>query len=441
MQTETIYNNSITLNEINNTHLSQLNENESKLYKAIKIILLITAFAIPISTSIVSFSLSIFLFLWIIEGNFVEKTKHIWKYSAFFAPIIIFISLLVGSIYSTAELGVILVYLKKMSKLIYLPLLVFYFKDFKQRSYCINALIISGIIVSISGIIRCNFYNQGYLPDKNSLLGFKNTIDLSLLTIVTVFLLLHKINLSNKIWNNLLIVLCLLLSIFHLFYICIGRTGQLVFLLLMVLFVIQKLKSNSFMSKKKPIMLCALLVLIAGFMFSSTTFYRLWSITLTEYITYRSNTDNYQENSISLRLIYYKNTLALIAKKPLSGWGTGSFAKAYKELVISKNKFIDPKYIYTFPNNPHNEYLLFGAQLGIVGIALLIWFFYVLLKTSITLIKYEYEKFILQGIIVTMIIGCLANSWLMDFTSGNLFVFLTAISLGSLLNVHFKRNN
>ena len=48
---------------------------------------------------------------------------------------------------------------------------------------------------------------------------------------------------------------------------------------------------------------------------------------------------------------------------------------------------------------------------------------------------------LLQITIIGVMIGCLANSWLMDFVPGNLFVMLTSIALGALPNVKSKRNS
>lgn len=405
----------------------------SRTTKMISIILVFVAFSLPLSTSITNVLLSFFLLLWIIEGKFNEKIIYIWENKACFASIILLASLVIGSLYSIASWHDILFYLKKMSKLIYLPFLIYYFKDPKQRTWTINAFIVAGMLTVITGITYCvtNQYNE--------VNPFKNTIDTSLVTTITTFLLMHKICINNKLYLKSILILCILTNVFYLFYISLGRTSQLIFLCLIAVFFIQKIKSRN---KLLSLIMIIILTITLGYCgLISNRLHKNWLNVIHYYNNYKLNSFNYEQNSISQRLDYYKNTLLLIKEKPLFGWGTGSFCKAYKDFVI-KNNLLNlnsnqQEYLYT--TNPHNEYLLFGSQLGIFGIGLLLWFFYVLFKASFIIISYE--RYILQGIVVTMLIGCLANSWLMDFTAGHLFIILTAISLGALPHAQFERNN
>ena len=397
--------------------------NNNKINQAINIILLLLSFSIPLSTSITTILFSLFILLWIIEGNYPTKINFIWQYPACFATILLLISLVIGSLHSYAAWPEIINFLKKMVKLIYIPFLIFYFNKLPQRNKAINALITAGIVTSITGLI----YNS-YSP-------FKNSIDTSLTVTITTFLLLHKINIKNKLYINFSIVLVGLINIFYLFYISIGRTSQLIFILLMPLLFIQKLKDLDFNNTKKyltliPIILIIIILLFCG-LFSKSLQYH-WKEVITKYQDYQTNPTNYNHNSISYRLIFFKNTLTLIKQKPWLGWGTGSFIPVYTKFAEKNNTLLT--------TNPHNEYLLWGTQLGIIGVSLLLWWFYILFKASF-IIQQNYEKYILQGTILTMAIGSLSNSWLMDFVAGHLFIMLIAISLGALPDARDKTIN
>jgi O-antigen ligase len=80
--------------------------------------------------------------------------------------------------------------------------------------------------------------------------------------------------------------------------------------------------------------------------------------------------------------------------------------------------------------NPHNEYINILFQLGIFGVTAFVGFFCFLFKRSFALPCPE--KWFAQGIILAIAIGCLANSWLMDFTSGYFFVMIVAFCFGAL---------
>lgn len=386
------------------------NYNNNKFKSINNILILLIIFSIPLSTIVTNILISLFLLFWIIEGNYQTKINITWQYPACFAPIILLIALLLGSTYSYyANLTEIIMFLKKMVKLIYIPFFIYYFTDKSQRDLSINALIAASIITSLIGL----YYNT---PTP-----FKNTIDTSLVTIIASFLLLHKLNSTTKLYLNCIIILLSLLNIFYLFYISCGRTSQAIFLLLIPIFFIQKIKS---LKSKYLISICISLITII-FAFCIIYSFRLqnsWNNILISYKDYKTNPLNFNHNSVSYRLTFYKNSLDLIKQKPLFGWGTGSFAAIYKQFATNHYNILTP--------NPHNEYLLWGTQLGLFGVSLLLWWFYSLFKTS--LILKNYEQHILQGLIVIFMLGCLANSWVMDFVSGHLLIMLVSISLGAL---------
>jgi O-antigen ligase len=286
----------------------------SRTTKIISIILVFVAFSLPLSTSITNVLLSFFLLLWIIEGKFNEKIIYIWENKAFFASIILLASLVIGSLYSIASWHDILFYLKKMSKLIYLPFLIYYFKDPKQRTWTINAFIVAGMLTVITGITYCvtNQYNE--------VNPFKNTIDTSLVTTITTFLLMHKICINNKLYLKSILILCILTNVFYLFYISLGRTSQLIFLCLIAVFFIQKIKSCN---KLLSLIMIIILTIALGYCgLISNRLHKNWLNVIHYYNNYKLNSFNYEQNSISQRLDYYKNTLLLIKEKPLFGWGT-----------------------------------------------------------------------------------------------------------------------
>lgn len=386
------------------------------LTKPISLILLLLGFSIPLSTSLTSVLFCLFILAWILEGNYNNKANYAWQHPACFFSIILLISIAIGSLYSLASWPEIINYLKKMLKLIYVPFLIYYFSQQSQRNWTINALITAGIITAIIGTIY-GTYNP-----------FKNSIDTSLIITITTFLLLHKIDLKNKLYINYSILLLILFNVFYLLYFSIGRTSQIIFLLLLILFFIQKITV-----KKQLIVSLSLIIFMLVFcgMFSKRL-HHTWYNVIEKYQNYKANPINYDHNSISCRLTFFKNTWVLIKQKPWLGWGTGSFIPIYKQQFSETNTTV-------LPNNPHNEYLLWWSQLGLVGVSLLLWWFYILFKASF--IIPNYEKYILQGTILTMIVGCLANSWVMDFVSGHLFIMLIAISLGALPNVRSKPNH
>jgi len=121
--------------------------------------------------------------------------------------------------------------------------------------------------------------------------------------------------------------------------------------------------------------------------------------------------------SIALRLEFLKNGAILSLQNPILGVGTGGFERAYKKLA--KSKALRPT------NNPHNEYLMISVQWGAGGLALFLYLLYRQWRFSYEL--NQKNQWLAQGLVMSMLIGCLVNSLLLDFTEGHLYAYLTAL--------------
>jgi len=127
--------------------------------------------------------------------------------------------------------------------------------------------------------------------------------------------------------------------------------------------------------------------------------------------------------STAQRLEFYRTSLAIIRDHPLLGVGTGGFSKAYAE------KAQDGKIPQS--RNPHNEYLHIMVQLGLVGLAALLYLFWTHWRLALRLASPR-EHHLTRGIILTIAVGCLFNSLLLDHTEGLLYAWLTGLLFGGL---------
>src|SRR5262249_8397884 len=127
--------------------------------------------------------------------------------------------------------------------------------------------------------------------------------------------------------------------------------------------------------------------------------------------------------STGLRLEFYRNTLEIIRDHPLLGVGTGGFPKAYAD------RLQDARAERT--RNPHNEYLHITAQTGLLGLAALLWLFLLQWITAPWLAA-PFEQHLARALVLTIAIGCLFNSLLLDHTEGLMFAWLTAMLYGGV---------
>ena len=122
-----------------------------------------------------------------------------------------------------------------------------------------------------------------------------------------------------------------------------------------------------------------------------------------------------------MRFDWWHNSLSLISEKPYFGHGTGPF-EAEQAKIIKGTKTMKS-------DNPHNEFLLLGVQVGLVGVAL-----YLAILASLFIASFRNARpgnFLLQGVVIAMFCGCLMNSFLYDSHQGHFFAIMSAVLLFS----------
>ena len=120
---------------------------------------------------------------------------------------------------------------------------------------------------------------------------------------------------------------------------------------------------------------------------------------------------------------YYTNSLAIIRDHPLFGVGTGGFEKAYDEKIRNT--------AMASSNNPHNQYLLITVQLGVLGLALLLYLFFTQWRMA-CLLPTVLEQNLARGMLLTIASGSLFNSLLLDHSEGLFFAWISGVLFAGL---------
>ena len=128
-----------------------------------------------------------------------------------------------------------------------------------------------------------------------------------------------------------------------------------------------------------------------------------------------------QDTSVGHRLGYYGTTLEIVREHPLTGVGAGGFAQAYADKVRGTPARTTV--------NPHNDYLLIAAQAGLPALGLLLALS-VLLWRDAARMGSTFERDAMRGLVLTVAIGGLFNSLLMDHVEGLLFAWTLGVLYG-----------
>ena len=205
-----------------------------------------------------------------------------------------------------------------------------------------------------------------------------------------------------------------------------GRTGYLVAVAMVCMAIFWALPGRwRFASVLVP----PLIVLVAFFSFDKVA--QRFSVTKAEMSSYSSKPDPFSSSGV--RLNFWQTSVRAIAEKPLMGSGAGSWVTEFNRIERSKNtvhKSLGSYYYYAH-GNPHQEFLLWGVQLGVGGILLLVSFFGAILFDLRKMDRPVARAG--QSVLLALAVSCLFNSSLYDAYIGDFF----CVSLGVLLAYGF----
>lgn len=390
-----------------------LNEGNSTCYRLSLYAAIALVFMIPISTGLTNAFLSFLVIFWFLGGKLWEKIQLVKANPVTHPFVILFLVFLAGAFYSAAgNRQEIFSMLNKMGKLLYLPFLIPLMQHQKWRQYALWAFLSAMVLTLILSFFKV-YVGLPMISGFTLAAVFKDHIFTNLMMAFASFMVGHYLFETSNAWVRFGLFCLILGFIYHIFWMSHGRSGQIIFLSLWVLFFLQRgyLKELIY----SVLALGFLLVFALDY---STFFYNRVLEGLTDFFKFQAGNVN---TSIGERLQFMTHTWELCQQHLWFGFGTGSYTSVYGAHAVA-NELIETR-------NPHNEYLNILFQVGIMGLLAWLYLFWTIIRNSRNLSVPE--RFFAEGMCLAMLIGCLANSWLMDFTSGYFFVILIAVFFGS----------
>jgi O-antigen ligase len=364
-------------------------------------------FVLIFPTALVNVALFLLLLAYVLGGGYREKWQRVRGNPVAMISLLLFGWLAAGTSYSSATLSTSLSVLNQYRELLLLPLAISVFGEDHWRRRAYYAFIASILVaLAVSFAMRAGLI----APDSwtgNGWVPFKSYIAYGFFLALAAYLMTHHLLRSQSTGRRLLWGAAACLTAYNLMFMIPGRTGHVIFAVLALLLARQYWAR---LRKFWPALLAASIAAAAAV------------ITLSPAIQSRSGDiekafKHPEQSSIGERLIMWQTALRVIADHPVVGAGTGSFAAEYARKA------------YDHPNsltgNPHNEYLLITAQLGLLGLAGFLWLLYRQWKGAGALPPpYGLAA---QGAVVAMATGCLFNSFLYDHGEGHFFAIYAGV--------------
>ena len=377
-------------------------------------------FSLPISTSLDGVLLVVTVVAWTISGRFAEIPRIIRQDRSVLLLPGLFLLLAIGMTHGLASFGERAKYLWKyddfLLPLVFIPL----FTDpaVRERGLwgfgCGMAVTLMVSLGLAAGWIPHNSWFHG---DQANASVFKLHITHNVLMAFAAFLFAEVAMRERITWRQYGLGLLALLAVIDVFMFLQGRTGQIVLGALIIIWC-----ERRFRLRGLALGMAGVLSLVALSYAVSPVFSQRVAKTVAEIEGAQVESVAPENSSVGVRLEWYQNTIKLIAAHPLVGVGTGSFPRAYAEMVT------DPAAVK--PAHPHNQYLLTGAELGMVGLLALFAMFGMLWRRFRQVVGNLHAE-LGQGVVLVMAIGCIFNSFFVDHTEGLFFAWVISAAFAS----------
>jgi len=148
-----------------------------------------------------------------------------------------------------------------------------------------------------------------------------------------------------------------------------SRNSQLLLVVLVITAVVYRFRS---LRAAVAGVLAALVLVGAAWQFSSTTQTRFTEIA--DSLRSATAQKNYG-SSVGVRWRMYQEALSAMRDEPVFGNGLGSWLPHWKTVWMGLDQKMSPEQQLQFAdiNNPHNDFLLAGMEMGIPGMLILFW--------------------------------------------------------------------
>jgi hypothetical protein len=128
--------------------------------------------------------------------------------------------------------------------------------------------------------------------------------------------------------------------------------------------------------------------------------------------------------SMGARVTMYLNTAEIIEQHPWIGVGTGGYMESYREHIEGKYQKDDWRGFVTA--DPHNQYMFFQVELGILGLLL---FIYYLARTAFDRGDQDMWRWVALGTLLAWAASSLFSSHFKTFAEGHLLVVFVGAML------------
>jgi O-antigen ligase len=377
-------------------------------------------FTIPISTSVSEIVTVAAFVLLAVEGEWRRALPSILAKPIVLASVALFLLLGIGTLYSIVPWPAAAHIWFKYRELIYLPLFMLLCRDLPAaRAGLLGVYAVVAAIVVLGGAQW--LFGISLTPHpfgRGSVFG--SYIVEGVLTSVTAYYFAQEAVASRR-WR-ILWSLAAIIAVAYVLCVTPGRTGIVVAFVMAAIFLFQTAPRRWLV----PGLL--LIALVGGGIYRLSPEFndRVGGM----FTGLQGEGISGAARSTITRMQFYRGALETMASSPVFGTGTGSFEKAYGAVAVTSH--------LPLTSNPHNEYLMIGVQIGILGVATMLGLLATLWLSAASLPLAD----AMRGRAVTFALAtsCLVNSSMLDHVDSQIFFFQISLFFVGVLGRDDQRH-
>ena len=338
----------------------------------------------------------------------------------------------VSLFWTTAQTAESVGSLAKYGKLLTIILLTCMLRDKQEARYALSAFVTAQAFLVISSWM---LYFGIPVPWATSRMAttefavFSTYLDQSIMSATAAAVSWHLRFLAPGRYGYFVAISVAVLCVSNVLFVLIGRSGHVVAIALLSLAVMWELPRRF-----RWVIVILPLILILLFSVTSNKVKSRVEMVKNEVAAFsiEKSASLTAGSSSGIRLHFWHRALQSISESPIVGSGVGSWSNEYNRLEKRSNPASLP---ISERSNPHQEYLMWGVQLGVPGIFLLLGVLGAILKDTLSMQTQAARA--TQSALLALAVACLFNSSIYDAQIGDFF----CVVLGLLMALGLHTQN
>lgn len=376
-------------------------------------------YGVAASMALASLGTVLALTFWILSFDWTRPWARLIKLPSFWPLILIPIMIVLGSIYSVAPLDYSYRYFGVYSRFLVILLIIAIIDDVVWQKRCWVGFF-SGAAVTLISTYLGVWFVLPWSQSQTTGFGVKHSVfyDYIAQGVMTSFLavvaLAHFLT-QKEMKQKIIWLFVLFFAVFSITHLLTGRTGQIVcsLALLGVIFI-------ALPPRKALLTACIFLLIIIILYLTSPIITQRFTLLFSEVQAYQQGQEM---TSIGARLAMWHASLSFYWDQPLWGHGTGSYR------WLAERVFTNPEMCRTSCIHPHNQFLFFGVEHGLIGIFIYCWLFVGTIKIAL-MVEHKY-KLIIMGLLTIIAVDSFINSPFWISSERNFYMAVLALAMTS----------